>query len=52
MCGFGEKLREREKIRGGGEARGAHVWCGAPDLWGFWGRVEKIWVNLRLVEIK
>ncbi|WVX92568.1 hypothetical protein N2000154 [Escherichia phage vB_EcoS_HZ_ZJUN2] len=50
MYGFGEKLREREKIRG--EARGAHVWCGAPDLRGFWGRVEKIWVNLRLEEIK
>ena len=27
LCGFGEKLREWEKIRG--EARGAHVWCGA-----------------------
>ncbi|AKN44446.1 hypothetical protein BI021_gp107 [Salmonella phage NR01] len=50
MCEFGEKLREREKIRG--TARGAHVWCWAPDLRGFWGRVEKIWVNLRLEEIK
>ncbi|ATI18583.1 hypothetical protein [Salmonella phage SP1a] len=50
MCEFGEKLREREKFEG--TARGAHVWCGAPDLRGFWGRVEKIWVNLRQVQKK
>ncbi|QIG61130.1 hypothetical protein HWD08_gp178 [Salmonella phage L6jm] len=50
MCEFGEKLREREKIRG--EARGAHVWCEAPDLRGFWGRVEIIWVNWAWGEIK
>lgn len=30
----------------------AQDWCGAPDLRGFWGRIEKIWVNLRLGEIK
>ena len=50
LCGFGEKLREREKL--GGTVGEAHVWCGAPDLRRFWGRVEKIWVNLRLEEIK
>ena len=50
MYRFGKKLKEREKIRG--EAIGVHVWCGAPDLRGFWGRVEKIWVSLRLGEIK
>ena len=50
LCEFGEKMRERDKFEG--TARGAHVWCGAPDLRGFWGRVEKIWVNLRLGEIK
>lgn len=43
-------MREREKL--GGTVGEAHVWCGAPDLRGFWGRVENIWVNLRLVEIK
>ncbi len=44
MCGFGEKLREREKFEG--TVREMHVWCVAPDLRGFWGRVEKILVNL------
>ncbi|WCZ58209.1 hypothetical protein K44_015 [Salmonella phage Kenya-K44] len=45
MYGFGEKVREREKF--GGTAGGVHVWCGAPDLRGFWGRTEIIWEDLR-----
>lgn len=41
LSGFGEKMREREKIRGTvGEA---HVWCGAPDLRGILG---KSWEDL------
>lgn len=31
--------------------KGQHGWRETPGLLRFWGRVEKIWVNLRLVEI-
>ncbi|WOZ54346.1 hypothetical protein Elw_00197 [Escherichia phage vB_EcoD-Elw] len=37
-------MREREKFEG--TVRGAQDWCGAPDLRGFWGRVEIIWEDL------
>ncbi|QPI15041.1 hypothetical protein GECvBN5_gp025 [Salmonella phage GEC_vB_N5] len=40
---------EDERVRKiwGARRMWAQDWCGAPDLRGFWGRVEIIWEDLR-----
>lgn len=48
--GLGRRLESGRNLM---ELReGQHGWRATPDLLRFWGRVEKTWVNLRLVEIK